>query len=68
MKGRVLKNGYNNNKVKTSMGEVELDIPHNIEGTLEYHVLLKYTCDISDLEDKVTSMCGRGMFTIDTDN
>ncbi|GLI58094.1 hypothetical protein PM10SUCC1_36080 [Propionigenium maris DSM 9537] len=39
IKGGVLKNAYNNNKVKTSMGEVELDILFDSVGILEYQVL-----------------------------
>ncbi|WP_320048153.1 transposase [uncultured Ilyobacter sp.] len=62
------RNGYNQKKVKTSLGEVELDIPRDREGSFEPAVIPKYSRDISDIEDKIISMYGRGMSTTDTNN
>ncbi len=59
------RNGYNDKKVKTSLGEVELDIPRDRKGTFEPQVIPKYSRDISDMEDKIISMYGRGMSTTD---
>ncbi|GLI54512.1 hypothetical protein PM10SUCC1_00270 [Propionigenium maris DSM 9537] len=59
------RNGYNDKKVKTSLGEVELDIPRDRKGTFEPQVIPKYSRDISDIEDKIISMYGRGMSTTD---
>jgi transposase-like protein len=59
------RNGNNQKKVKTSLGEVELDIPRDREGTFEPQVVPKYSRDISDIEDKIISMYGRGMSTTD---
>lgn len=59
------RNGNNQKKVKTSLGEVELDIPRDREGVFEPQVVPKYSRDISDIEDKIISMYGRGMSTTD---
>ncbi len=59
------RNGNNQKKVKTSLGEVELDIPRDREGIFEPQVVPKYSRDISDIEDKIISMYGRGMSTTD---
>ncbi len=50
------RNGNNQKKVKTSLGEVELDIPRDREGIFEPQVVPKYSRDISDIEDKIISM------------
>ncbi|WP_373877237.1 transposase [Propionigenium maris] len=59
------RNGYNNKRVKACIGEVDLDIPRDPKGTFEPQVIPKYSRDISDIEDKIISMCGRGMSTTD---
>lgn len=59
------RNGYNDKKVKTTLGEIELDIPRDRKGTFEPQVVPKYSRDISDIEDKIISMYGRGMSTTD---
>ncbi len=41
------RNGYNDKKVKTSLGEVELDIPRDRKGTFKPQVIPKYSRDIS---------------------
>ena len=62
------RNGHNQKKVKTSLGEVELDIPRDRDGSFEPAVIPKYSRDISDIEDKIISMYGRGMSTTDINN
>ncbi len=47
------RNGYNDKKVKTSLGEVELDILRDRKGTFEPQVVPKYSRDISDIESKI---------------
>ena len=59
------RNGYNDKKVKTSLGEIELDIPRDRKGTFKPQIVPKYSRDISDIEDKIISMYGRGMSTTD---
>ncbi len=42
-----------------------LDIPRDRNGSFESPVIPKYSRDISDIEDKIISMHGRGMSTKD---
>lgn len=51
-----------------TLGEVELDIPRDREGTFEPQVVPKYFRDISDIENKIISRYGRGMSTTDINN
>ncbi|MGL5761503.1 MAG: IS256 family transposase, partial [Cetobacterium sp.] len=55
------RNGYNSKQVNTSLGKVQVDIPRDREGQFEPTVVPKYSRDISDIEDKIISMYGRGM-------
>ena len=59
------RNGYSKKKVKSTFGEIELDIPRDRNGEFEPQIVPKYTRDISDLEEKVISMYGLGMTTRD---
>lgn len=59
------RNGNNSKKVKTSLGQIELDIPRDRNGEFEPQIVPKYSRDISDIEDKIISMYGRGMSTSD---
>ncbi len=40
------RNSYNDKKVKTSLGEMELDIPIDQKGTFEPQVIPKYSHDM----------------------
>ena len=55
------RNGYNSKQVNTSLGKVQVDIPRDREVQFEPTVVPKYSRDISDIEDKIISMYGRGM-------
>ena len=55
------RNGYNSKQVNTSLGKVQIDIPRDREGQFEPTVVPKYSRNISDIEDKIISMYGRGM-------
>lgn len=59
------RNGYSKKKVKSSYGEIDLDIPRDRNGEFEPKIVPKYSRDISDLEEKVISMYGLGMTTRD---
>ena len=59
------RNGYSKKKVKSSYGEIDLDIPRDRKGEFEPKIVPKYSRDISDLEEKVISMYGLGMTTRD---
>ena len=61
-------NGTYKKKVKTSAGQVELDIPRDREGTYEPKAIPKYQNTCSDLESKVISMYAKGMTTRDIES
>ena len=52
-------------KVKSSFGEIELNIPRDRNSEFEPKIVPKYFRDISNLEEKVISMYGLGMSTRD---
>lgn len=55
------RNGYSSKRVKTSSGEVEIEIPRDREGTFEPQFIAKHQSFDPDLERRVTSMYARGM-------
>lgn len=55
------RNGTSKKRVRTDLGEVELDIPRDREGEFEPQIVPKNTRDLSAIEDKVISMYGKGM-------
>jgi len=59
------RNGYSKKKVKSSFGEIELDIPRDRNSDFEPKIVPKYSRNISNLEEKVISMYGLGMSTRD---
>ena len=59
------RNGTSKKTVKSSYGNIDLDIPRDREGTFEPQVLKKYEKDISNIEKQIISMYGKGMTTRD---
>ncbi len=59
------RNGSSKKTVKSSAGEIELNIPRDREGTFEPKVLKKYEKDISRIEGQIISMYAKGMTTAD---
>lgn len=55
------RNGYITKNVKTSMGEMTVDIPRDRDGSFEPQIIPKRTKDISDIDQKVLSMYAKGM-------
>ncbi len=55
------RNGYIDKNVKTTMGEVEVSVPRDRDGSFNSTIIPKRTRDISDIEDKVISMYAKGM-------
>jgi putative transposase len=55
------RNGYSQKTVKTSMGEVPIQIPRDREGSFEPQIIKKHQRDVSSIEGKVLAMYGRGM-------
>lgn len=47
--------------IKTSKGEVEIDVPRDRDGTFEPVVVPKRQKDVSEIENKVLAMYARGM-------
>ncbi len=59
------RNGSYSKKVKTSAGEIEVDIPRDRDGEFSPKVLPKNKRRTSELEDKIISMYAKGMTTTD---
>ena len=55
------RNGYITKNVKTSMGEMTIDVPRDRDGSFEPQIVPKRTKDISDIDKKVLSMYAKGM-------
>ncbi|MCR4666388.1 MAG: IS256 family transposase [Desulfovibrio sp.] len=55
------RNGHTKKTVRTTSGEVSLEIPRDRDGTFTPVILPKYKKDVSDLERKVLAMYARGM-------
>jgi putative transposase len=55
------RNGYSTKRVKTSSGEVDIEIPRDREGTFDPQFIAKHQSFDPDLEKRVTSMYARGM-------
>lgn len=59
------RNGNSTKKVKSSYGEMEIDIPRDRESSFEPQLLKKYQKDISNIENQIISMYAKGMTTRD---
>ena len=57
------RNGYKSKTVKSSIGEIELDIPQDRKSTFDPKVVRKGQKDISDIDQKIISMYAKGMTT-----
>lgn len=55
------RNGYTHKKVKTSMGEIDIDSPRDRDGSFDPQLIPKRSKDVSGIEDKVLSMYAKGM-------
>ena len=55
------RNGYSSKRLKTSSGEVQIEVPRDREGTFEPQFIAKHQSFDPDLEKRVTSMYARGM-------
>lgn len=59
------RNGYSKKTVKSSIGNIDINIPRDRESTFEPQVLKKYDKDISNIEGQIISMYSKGMTTRD---
>lgn len=55
------RNGYGTKTVKTSHGEIEIEVPRDRDGTFEPQIIPKRQKDVSAIENKVLAMYARGM-------
>lgn len=55
------RNGYGQKTLKTTYGNVEINVPRDREATFEPQLIPKRTKDVSGIEDKILSMYAKGM-------
>lgn len=55
------RNGSYSKKLKSSFGEIEIDVPRDRDASYEPGVVPKVQRDISEIEGKIISMYGKGM-------
>lgn len=55
------RNGYNKKTVKSTYGDLEIEIPRDRDGSFEPQVIPKRSRDVSGIEDKVLAMYAKGM-------
>jgi len=55
------RNGYSPKTIRSSHGEIKLDIPRDRDGDFEPELIKKYQRDISGIEDRIISMYARWM-------
>ncbi len=55
------RNGYNSKNIKTSMGDMTINVARDRESTFEPQLIPKRSRDVSGIEDKVISMYAKGM-------
>ncbi len=59
------RNGFSKKTVRSSSGNIDLDIPRDRNGEFEPQVVKKHQRDVSNIEDQVLSMYAKGMTTRD---
>jgi putative transposase len=55
------RNGYSHKTLKTSFGDVPIEVPRDQEASFVPKVIPKRTTNVSGIEDKVLSMYAKGM-------
>ena len=55
------RNGYSRKTLKTTAGEVKVDVPRDREGSFEPQLVAKRQRDVSAIEDKVLGMYAKGL-------
>ncbi len=55
------RNGYGVKTLKTSYGEVPIEVPRDRDGTFDPQIVPKRKKDVSEIENKVLAMYARGM-------
>lgn len=62
---RNYRNGSTKRKLKTQLGEVEINVPRDRNGQYEPQIISKYQRNVDGLEDKILSLYAHGMSTRD---
>jgi len=62
------RNGYRSKNIRTSQGEMEIEMPRDRNGEYEPIIIPNGTKDISELEEKIINMYSIGMTTRDISN
>lgn len=62
------RNGSYKKTVKTSAGDVEVEIPRDRQGDYEPQIVKKYQTSSNELEDKIIAMYAKGMTTRDIED
>ena len=57
------RNSHKQKTLKSSMGELEIDIPQDRESEFEPKIVPKYKTNISEIEQKIINMYARGLTT-----
>ena len=55
------RNGYSQKNIKTSYGEMSIDVPRDRQASFEPQIIPKRSEDVVGIEDKVLAMYARGM-------
>ena len=55
------RNGYGKKKIKTTQGDIAINVPRDRDGSLEPQLVPKRKKDVSAIENKVLAMYARGM-------
>ena len=62
---RNYRNGYNQKNLRSSFGDVDLDIPRDRKGEFEPKIVKKYETVCNELDKKIISLYAKGMTTSD---
>lgn len=62
------RNGHSKKLVKSSYGELPMDIPRDRKAEFEPRSIRKYTTDCNELDNKIISLYARGMSTRDIES
>lgn len=63
--GTNTRNGHSKKQLKSSYGNIDIEVPRDREGTFTPIVVPKYENDISGIENQIISMYAKGMSTRD---
>ena len=55
------RNGYSRKTVKTQLGEVDIKVPPDRNGTFEPKIIGKYSRNAEGMEEKILALCACGM-------